>query len=131
MTTLKHHMRRRTAEPLKFALPATLWFGAVLWLCVRSGRFPTGFNLIEFAGLGVLTVIADFLLISRLLHIRLHLIDAHLARVTIVRQPLPDDNAGAQNAGLSAAVEILPASGNTWTIAGQPARWRVVDGETA
>jgi hypothetical protein len=125
---LKRHVRHLVIEPLRIALPVTLWFVTVLVLCVRSGSYPTGWNLVMFIVLGVLTLVSDFLLVDRLREVRPYRADIRLGRVNIIRYPLTEEDSGPGRPELSPPVEALPFSGATWTIEGQPAFWRSVPG---
>jgi len=121
---IRRYRRRLIWEPLRIALPLTLWFGTVLALCLSSGRYPTRINLVFFILLGIVTVIQNVLLVARVGEARLYGADARAGRVRIIRFPLSGDEAARGGGRLSQAIEALPVSGATWTVDGAPALWR-------
>lgn len=125
---LKRYSRRERSRHARIALPLSLWFGVVLWLCLEAGRFPTGYGLVMFVGLGLATLTWNGLLIACLLRTRLLAQDARVGRVVIAR--FADEAAGGTgpSATLSPPVELLPVSGAEWTSGGLPAEWRVTGG---
>jgi hypothetical protein len=122
---LMQYIRRQRLRYARVALPLTVWLGAILGLCLQSGRLPTGYELLMLAGLGIATAAWDALLVSCLLKTRLLSHDARVGRVIIARFTEESEAERAESSTLSPPVEVLPVSGAEWTSSGLPAAWRI------
>jgi hypothetical protein len=120
---VKEYIRGVVIGPLRTALHVTLSFGVMTALCVAPGNYPAEGNL-YFSALGAVTVLADLLCARRLMGARRYLADARVGRVKIVRYPLIGEETSSRRPVLSEAIEVLPVSGRTWTVDGEPAPWR-------
>lgn len=125
---LERYIRRQRVRHARVALPLSLYFAAVLWFCLQSGRFPISYQLFLFIGIAIATVAWDVLLIACLLKTRLLLQDARIGRVVIARFADESAEEAGPSTALTAPVEVLPVSGAEWTSGGLPAEWRVTGG---